>query len=506
MDVLRKRELPPSAWALLGAIGLCVVGAAAGGKRAEIPALILVALIAGRGLARVAAHWSWMIGAALVVDLVLPEDGRYTIPAGFVNLEPYRVVVGIVLIGWFAALLSDPNVRARSTKFEGPIGLILIATVGSELLNPGRVSGVGTFVLKSLSLFACFVLFLYMTVSVIRSRDVVNRLIALLVSAGCIEALGAVVQREKGYNIFDHLHRFVPMFQFSLGAELNQLSRNGSLRAVGSAGHPIELSNVMVMLMPLAVYLAIVRRQKRWWVAVLILGVGALASGSKTGMIEMIGVLLVFAKMRPGPTLRCWPALIPIVVVMNIVVPGSISGIIQGFFPKGGFVASQSATFYGHGQKQQATRLSRIGPELHSEYSKHNPLFGEGYGTRIVGRLTSDQQVPAQNQAQVLDDQWFGTFLETGLFGFLGWLWLFVHVMRKLGKRAKLEREHPEGWLPVALASSIMAFLIGMATYDAFGFIQAVLVLYAVIAFSSIVLQLPPLTTRPPARGGVQRA
>jgi hypothetical protein len=504
MDVLRKRELPPSAWALIGGIGLCVVGAAAGGKRAEIPALILFVLIASRGLARVATHWSWMIGAALVVDLVLPEDGRYTIPAGFVNLEPYRVVVGVILIGWFAALLADPNVRARSTKFEGPIGLILIATIGSELLNPGRVSGVGTFVLKALSLFACFMLFLYMTVSVIRTREIVNRFIVMLVSAGCIEALGAVVQ--KGYNIFDHLHRFIPMFQFSLGAELNQLTRNGSVRAVGSAGHPIELSNVMVMLVPLAIYLAISRRQRRWWVAVIILAVGALASGSKTGMLEMIGVLLVFAKMRPGPTLRCWPALIPIVVVMNIVVPGSISGIVQGFFPKGGFIAAQSATFYGHGQKQQATRLSRIGPELNSEYLKHNPLFGEGYGTRIVGRLTANQQVPAQNNAQVLDDQWFGTFLETGLFGFLGWLWLFCHVMRKLGKRAKLEREHPEGWLPVALAGSIMAFLIGMATYDAFGFIQAVLVLYAVIAFSSIVLQLPPLTSRAPATGGVQHA
>jgi hypothetical protein len=471
------------------------VGTAVGGTRAVIPAAALVAILASRLVVTAAARWSIMVGVAIVVDLIIPEDGRYVIAGGVggsFQLQPYRLIVAILLIGWFAALLCDPRVRGRSTKFEGPIGLILIATLGSELVNLGRVGAAGTTVLKALSLFLCFVLFLYLTVSVIRTRETVRALIKVLVFAGCIGAIGAVLQRQNGFNPFDHLHRFIPIFSFQAGAELSNLTRNGAVRAVGSAGHPIELSNEMAMLVPLAIYLAISGRKKIWWLAVLILGVGALASGSKTGMLELVGMLIVFLFMRPAQTLRCWPALIPIVVAMNIIVPGSISGIYEGFFPKGGFIASQSATFHGGGRVVDGTRLSRITPVLHNEFDRHNPLFGEGYGTRIIGRGANLQFLAGQ--AQVLDDQWFGTLIETGVFGFFGWLWLFVHIVRKLGKRAKLERDHPEGWLPVALAASLIGFLIGMATYDAFGFIQAVFVLFTLIALASVVLQLPPVT------------
>ena len=107
--------------------------------------------------------------------------------------------------------------------------------------------------------------------------------------------------------------------------------------------------------------------------------------------------------------------------------------------------------------------------------------------------------MPAQNVAQTLDDQWLGTLLDTGILGILGWLWMFALVIRRLGRRAKLERDHPEGWLPVALAASVLAFAIGMATYDAFGFVQGVVVLYFILGLASVLLWLPPMTAQPSA-------
>ena len=57
----------------------------------------------------------------LLVVLLIPSDGRYTLPYGGVRLEPYRILVGLLLVGWVVSLLVDPRVRARATGFEGPM-------------------------------------------------------------------------------------------------------------------------------------------------------------------------------------------------------------------------------------------------------------------------------------------------------------------------------------------------------------------------------------------------
>jgi hypothetical protein len=503
------RELPRSGLAMLGALGILVIGVGAGGHVLIYALVPLLAMVAAKVAAQVVARWTWLLAGITVVDILIPEDGRYTLVGGVggFQLEPYRIMVVVLLIAWFVALLIDPRVRWRATKFEGPLGLILLAVVGSELLNPGRVSGISTYVLKQLTLLACLVLLLYLIVSLVRTREVVHMLIKVMVVAGCIEAVGAFIQRENHYNIFDHLHRFIPMFTFNGTAELTALMRAGNLRALGSSGHPIELSSLMTMLIPLAVYLAVGHRQKRWWLAVMLLEVGALSSGSRTGFVDLIAVLVIFVWLRPWHVFKCWPALIPIVVVVNIIVPGSLSGIISGLFPAGGLIKAESATYQGRGGQVEASRLSRVGPEIHGTFLKHNVLFGEGFGTRVTGRTSlngAPAAVPAQNVAQVLDDQWLGTLLEVGILGFAGWIWMFLHVIRKLGKRAKLEKDDPEGWLAVALAASLFAFAIGMETYDALGFIQATVVLYMLFAMSSVVLSLPPVSAggaRLPRRG-----
>ena len=76
------------------------------------------------------------------------------------------------------------------------------------------------------------------------------------------------------------------------------------------------------------------------------------------------------------------------------------------------------------------------------------------------------------DNAEILDDQWLGTLLETGVLGVIAWVWLFGRAIRRLGARAKLERDTPEGWLPVAIAASLAGFVASMWFYDAFSFTQ----------------------------------
>ena len=212
-----------------------------------------VAIFSGLAVIRIAAHWSWLVYGLAAADLLIPEDNRYVLHGsgglGF-QLQPYRLIVTIVVIGWIAALMVDPRVRARKTGFDGPLILIWCAIIGSEAFNPGRASPLESTVLKQLILMVSLTLFVYAFVSVIRTRATIERLLAVLVSCGLVVAVAALVERATKYNVFNHLHKFLPMFQFDSTAELLSLLRNGHFRAIASAGHPIELANDMAMLTP----------------------------------------------------------------------------------------------------------------------------------------------------------------------------------------------------------------------------------------------------------------
>ena len=504
MRTFRSRSLSTAGVAICGAMALLAAGAVYG--KPTFPAVIVLGLVATIGAILFAANWPRLVMGLVVVDLLIPEDGRYTIGHIGFQLEPYRAVVGLMLIGWIIALLVDPRQRARRTRFDAPIALIVFAVLGSEVINAGRFSGVSSFAVKALWLLASLMLLLYMTVSVIRTRAQVQRLLSTLVYSGCGVAIGAVMERKTHYNVFDHLHQLLPFLTYNPGLDGGGIIRDGSLRALSSAGHPIELGNELGMLIPLAVYLAISRRQRRWLVAISILLCGDLASGSRTGIVAVVVMVIVFLCMRRRETLRFWPMVLPIAVVAHFFVPGAIGGVWAGFFPKGGLLAQQSHTFVSGGNVLLANRASRWGPELHAFAAQGDPLFGEGYGTRVVGMTTLPSPGGGKptlvhlaggygfsgDNAIVLDDQWLKSLLETGVLGVMGWLWLFGSVIRKLGKRAKLERGTPEGWLPVAIASASASFVVSVLTYDAFSFVQAMVVQYLLIALASVILWLPP--------------
>ena len=485
--MVRAYRVPPSVAVIGGFLALLSadVFASAGGAEVFAAALLGVAFAIFAG--RMARSWTVLISVLVLVVLLIPNNGSYTLPKALpFQLEPYRLVVGLLLVGWLVSLLIDPRVRARASGFEGPLLFIIGVTLASDVANPGHVGTVTSYVIKALWLFLCFVLFYYLIVSVVHTRKVVERILTVLVSGGCIVALDAVLQRRNGYNLVDHLHSLLPLFTYNPEAAGALEARGGNFRAFASAGGPIELSAVMAMIVPFAIYLAVSRRQRRWWVAVTLLLLGDFAGGSRTGIIGLLVALGVFLWLRPRQTVRCWPAVFPILVILHFAAPGAIGGLVELFFPKGGIVQQQSETFIGPGGKvEYGSRLSRIGPELH-EYLQHNPLLGQGYGTRVTGfhDLAADNAI-------ILDDEWLDTILETGILGVLAWMWLFGRAIRRLSIRAKLERDTDAGMLPVALVASVAMFAISMFFFDAFGFIQATFLAFTLLGLTAVTLRIP---------------
>ena len=329
--------------------------------------------------------------------------------------------------------------------------------------------------------FLTFVLILYLTLSAIRRFDDIDYLTKTLVVGGAVVAFFAIVEARTGFNVFNHLARAIPILrpdQLETGPDMKRFG-SARLRVFGSSQHPIALSAMFVMLTPLAVYLWRRYRQRRWILCGAVLAAACLATVSRTGILMLLVVTLVFLALRPRETRRLWPAILPALVVVHLVLPGTLGALKQSFLPPGGLVAEQN--------KQPGTsgsgRLADLGPALR-EWKKE-PLAGQGFGTRVV-----DPSVANPN-SNILDDQWLGTLLETGALGIFGWLWLFVRAVRRFGAEAKRD-DSERGWLLTCIAAGVAAYAVGMMTYDAFSFIQVTFLLFIFIGLGSALLAERP--------------
>jgi hypothetical protein len=454
--------------ALVGAALLATGLAFSIGGRVFAAPFALMLLGAAVLIRRPYVEWTNVLVALVLVILFLPIR-RYRFPGDLpFELEPYRLMVAVVVALWFASLLSDRRARLRRSGLDGPVLLILSVILASVAVNMARFNTYESYVLKAITFFLSFVLVFYFVVSVVRTRRTRDAIAKVLVGGGAVVALLAVLEARTGLTPFSRLELLFPFLE-SVSAQGGELERGGARRAFGPAEHPIALSAALVMLVPLAIYL-IRTAGARWWFAGCALLVGALSTVSRTGIIMLVVIGVVFLALRPRETKRLWPLLLPLFVVTHFAVPGTLGSIKHAFLPEGGLIQQQKSTTFGC---DSSGRLADIGPTL-DEVSR-KPFLGFGYGTRIPTGEDSN--------SCVLDNQWLGTLYDVGYVGVLAWLWLFLAVLR-LGKAAKLDSSE-DGWFLAAVTASITSFAVGMATFDALSFIQVTLLLFIILALGA---------------------
>ena len=420
--------------------------------------------------------------------------GRYTLPASLpFNLEPYRVLVACVAVGWGTSLLIDPRVRFRRTPVDGPLIACALAVIFSEIVNHVRVAAIQSFVIKQLLFLLSYLVVVYLIVSVVRRFEDVDFLARVLTGGGAVVAFFAIIEARTGYDIFNHLQTAIPFLHLDVANLPVIPSRGGRLRVFASAQHPIALGSAMAMLIPFAVYRAHCYRERIWWVAALLLALAAFATGSRTAVVAMIVMVIIYIWQRPVQARRFWPALIPALLVIHFAAPGSLGAMKAAFFPKGGLVAQQTNASVGSG------RLATLWPALHHEFDP-NPLLGEGYGTRVT---TFTPGGPHRN-GPILDDEWLGILLQVGVFGTLALVWLFARFIRRLAPAAR--EDSPRGWFLVAAIASVAGTFASMFFYDAFSFIQVTFMLFIVIGLglsAFLATDSAVVPSRAPSRGGL---
>ena len=169
-------------------------------------------------------------------------------------------------------------------------------------------------------------------------------------------------------------------------------------------------------------------------------------------------------------------------IVIKIVAPGSIATLKDSFFPSSGqgLIASQRTLA---ADPTLISGRANFKPRLIE--GMRRPLLGQGLGTRQTGVNN-----PLRN-APILDNQWLGTFLDIGLLGIAGWLWLIVRIVRRLGRIART-RGSPDGFLAAGFVASITGFAVAMLTYDSLAFIQEAVMLWVILALAATLVAVQP--------------
>ncbi|MCJ1708736.1 O-antigen ligase [Microbacterium sp. VKM Ac-2923] len=450
-------------------------------------AMIVVALaVLSR---RILTSWVGWLGILVAVLMFIPIR-RYALPIPLpFQLEPYRLVLFVMFAGMVAALLLDRQRTWKRIGFGWPIGIffaslfISIPMNGTQLVEEGlATSAVGTLVnwVVLLSVF-------YIVRQIVDTETIAMGLMTALVWCASVVSVFAVVERVTRINVFQRLETFLPL---NLIASDGESFRAGGYRSFGSSQHPIALSVMFCILIPVAIYLA---RYGRWpkneWtrrlvysIVTVVLLMGVLVAVSRTAVIVLGVMFLLTLLLRPWLGITLLALGVPMLAIGMAALPKVVGTLVLSFLDIDTLIASQQTSpgFRGAG------RLADLGPSL-IQAAQH-PFFGTGLGSRIV---VGDEQ-----NAYILDNQVLGSLLEVGAVGVLGLAVFILVPILMLGAWAfTTARDEPRyAMLAFALLLSGAGYTAALFFYDAFGFMQTLFVYSMLLAVGAWLI-----TSSPPA-------
>jgi O-antigen ligase len=277
---------------------------------------------------------------------------------------------------------------------------------------------------------------------------------------GALYAGFGLVQFFTGMSFIDAVQ--IPGLSSSSDAVVG--ARNGFVRPVSTAMHPLEYSVVLTMILPLALALAVhdnARAPLRRWIPVLLLTTASALSVTRSALLATLTVFLVL--------LPSWPAAMRRILIvaaglgsvaMYVTVPGMASTVVAMFTEEDPSVTSRTDSY-----------------DVALSFFAINPVFGRGFGTFL----------PAY---RIVDNQYLLSAIEVGVVGLAALMALILAAIILPLKSRHHWQQQPMHGLGPALFASMLAGGMVLAFFDAFAFTQACGTLFLVIglcgAYSNI--------------------
>ncbi len=410
--------------------------------------------------------------AASIAALVLIPD-RYDVPlVGGLGLRPYQLLV----VGLGVGLMRSFR-RGRTLSAGRPAayaGLLVVVAVASAIDNFARLSDNAYLAaIRLIVTLVVYVVFAIVVAAVATTRRRRRFLLGVLVTFVAVAAIFAI--RESMTQTPIRLQPTPPGLVEQRdanapdGAAPTTIIRNNVARPSGLAANPLELSAVMALAAPFAVYLALSARSwagRLWFLACLLLvGLGLVLSISRTGVLAaavMTVVALVVNIRRPR------------VILVGLVAVGSLGFAVAQLVPQSVDSLSKQFSKDGNSDPSLATRLQ--------DYQELDDLLGPhpwlGRGPQAITTYVS-----RDGTQMILDNQYLLALAETGVLGVLAMI--VVIASTAMAGARRLRADLGERGLFTAVLCAAAAFAVMSATFDALRFSQASAIFMIVVGLAS---------------------
>jgi O-antigen ligase/polysaccharide polymerase Wzy-like membrane protein len=441
--------------------------------------------------------------AALVLVLWFVPIKLYALPVSLpFNLEPYRLLLLVLVFAWIVQIILKRG-RVEAAGRGDPILLLIAVAIVSTIVNFDTLSAVADeSPINPVLYFISFLLLFVLLASTVDSLQTVDWILKTLVAGAAVVALCAIYEARTRYNVFDHLSDFVPVLdkQFrEIG--VTSTGRAGQLRVHASAQHPIAFGVALIMMLPVAVYLAkhaaTQARARVWVLCGLVCSVAAVTTVSRTTVVMLVAMFAVAIALRGAAIVRYWPVLLVLPIAVHFVAPGALGGLYKAFFPKEGLIGDVQ----GRAGESGSGRFADIRPGL--TLFAQEPVVGHGPGAEIIAEPKETHLGTAPRAVIIFDNEYMRTLVQLGLLGLLGVIALVWGSVVRLFRAARRSTGPPADLL-VACTVSCAGFGVAMFFFDAFAFVQCTLVFVFLAALGLRVARMRrlrpvPVEARPAA-------
>jgi 4-amino-4-deoxy-L-arabinose transferase-like glycosyltransferase len=410
----------------------------------------------------------WILAVFLGIVFLVPVDATTVNVHLPVNSDLDRLLVIVMVLLWFLLGGDQKSVwRSRRSKlFVGAVAVFWAVLIGGVLTGSARIIRLDEWTLaqKQFALIASFFVVGWFALTALRARDL-QGFSTYLIGLGTLFAIGMLIERRTGYNVFYSVSRTILKPIATVGPTptvLNgDLTSDGRVVVVGSTGHGLAAVAVLASVMGFALMRVFdAPSRKSWWLnglAFALMAAAAMATQKKTALVVLLAVILFVGFHRRRKFLRLLPLGVVLLAFMHAVSPGNI-----------GTVLNPALWFASSSTSHRTADLSAIWPDVVA-----HPLLGRGYGSVNV-----DQP----DQFRILDDQYLSILWQTGLLGLTSYVWMIVAPIVG-ARRARRARDPTVARTAIAASAGCLAFLVVNALFDTFSYSQAPYMFFIMAAF-----------------------
>lgn len=368
-------------------------------------------------------NFEFLLGAFICAMFIMPHsywNNGYAIVAAIGFLTLYLILVG-----------SGKRKLMYPDKLGFPFMLFAIALVLSLLFSQNRSDS-----MRILLFFAAAFIFTYVIAADMRDEKQLFKLLAFIYAAVIVTAVYAIIQRKFNLVYAD--------------ASLTDLTINSGIpgRVTSTLDNPNNYAEFLVLFMPLCAAFAGTRKNQLSCVALLIglvfPAVALIMTYSRSGWISLMLAALIYVWLRNKKLIPLFIALALLAIpFLPSTIVTRLTTIVTSFLGSSGHIDSSAQYRFqlwesvGYMIRDYGVNGIGLGP---ASFASLSPLYD-----------TVDGAVHTQSQ-------YFELILETGILGFVSFMWLILRCI----KDSVIARRRADGLVRALLIACTAAF-VGIA-------------------------------------------